>query len=143
MNTRQYVNKEKALIFRITHLENIPWILNNGLRCQNSDNLDPKYIRIGSPDLIKKRASRSVPIPPGGCLNDYISFYFTPLSIMLYNITTGHGDIRQWDRRGIVIFVSSLSRQNNLNIPFVFTDGHAYRRTTQFFNELSNVDTID
>ena len=80
---------EKALIFRIVHVENLPWILEHGLHCRNSPDQDPNYVNIGSVDLIEKRSRRLVPIPPGGTLSDYVPFYFTPFSIMMLNIKTG------------------------------------------------------
>jgi len=80
---------EKALIFRITHIDNMPWMLINGLHCRNSPDRDPNFVEIGNRDLIGKRASRVVPIHPGGTLSDYIPFYFTPCSPMLLNIKTG------------------------------------------------------
>lgn len=30
------LNPEKALIWRIVHRDNLPWILDNGLHCANS-----------------------------------------------------------------------------------------------------------
>jgi hypothetical protein len=80
---------ERALIFRITHIDNVPWILSNGLHCRNSRSVDPHYREIGNRDLIDKRSHRVVPIVPGGTLSDYIPFYFTPYSPMLFNIKTG------------------------------------------------------
>jgi hypothetical protein len=52
------LGSEKALIFRITHVDNIPWILDYGLHCRNSKVFDPNYHEIGNPDLIDKRAHR-------------------------------------------------------------------------------------
>ena len=46
-------------------------------------------MEIGNPDLIDKRTHRIVPAPPGGTLSDYVPFYFTLYSPMLYNIKTG------------------------------------------------------
>ena len=69
------LNAEKALIFRITHINNVHWILGNGLHCKNSDVGDPNFVQIGDPELISKRATRNVPIPPRDTLSDYISFY--------------------------------------------------------------------
>jgi hypothetical protein len=85
---------ERALIFRITHIENVPWILANGLHCGNSACRDPNFRDIGKADLIEKRSTRSVPIPPGGVLSDYVPFYFTPYSPMLYNIKTGYNGVK-------------------------------------------------
>jgi hypothetical protein len=89
----QTLTPEKALIFRITHRANVPWILENGLHCQSAAASDPNFISIGNPELIDRRRSRMVTIPPGGTLNDYVPFYFTPYSPMLYNISTGYAGI--------------------------------------------------
>ena len=80
---------ENAYIFRITHKDNLPWILDNGVHCRKSPKQDPNFVNIGIPDLIEKRHLHPVAAPPGGTLSDYIPFYFTPLSMMAYNIYTG------------------------------------------------------
>ena len=43
----------------------------------------------------------------------------------------------------IVILASSLRKASELDIPFVFTDRHAYLATAEFFNELESLDHID
>lgn len=103
------LNPEKALIFRIVHRDNIPWILDHGLHCRNSTTFDPNYVDIGNVDLIGKRGGHPVPKPPGGTLNDYIPFYFTPFSIMLFNIKTGWGgdsEARQPGHRHYGVFAA-------------------------------------
>src|SRR6476469_2089684 len=92
---------EKAQIFRITHIKNVPWILENGVHCRNSDCSDPEFIQIGSPDLIDKRKFKRVKIAPWGTLSDYVPFYFTPHSPMLYNIKTGWNGIKMVPMRDI------------------------------------------
>jgi len=85
------LSPERALIFRVAHIDNVAWTLENGLHCRNSKTKQPNYREIGNPELILKRANRDVPIKPNGTLSDYIPFYFTPYSPMLYNIKTGWG----------------------------------------------------
>jgi ssDNA thymidine ADP-ribosyltransferase, DarT len=130
---------ERARIFRITHVDNVPWILENGLHCGSSNAYDPRFVQIGNPDLITKRTGRSVPIPPGGTLHDYVPFYFTPFSPMLYNIKTGWNGITRRPMREIVILVSSLSALAAGGVSFVFTDRHAYLATAQFSSDLANL----
>jgi hypothetical protein len=89
------LNPQKALIFRITHVSNVAWILANGLHCSNSGHSDPNYVPIGNSEIITRRAARIVPIAPGGTLSDYVPFYFTPYSPMLYNIKTGRVGVTQ------------------------------------------------
>lgn len=133
---------EKAFIFRITHIANVPWILDYGVHCRNAPERDPNYVEIGNPELIGKRAQRDVPIPPAGTLSDYIPFYFTPHSPMLLNIKTGHSGIPKRPMGEIVILVSSLRTLANQQIPFVFTDRHAYLQTAEFYNDLARLDCI-
>src|SRR5437870_5729775 len=96
---------EKALIFRITHIENVPWILANGLHCCNSNCLDSNFRQIGNPDLIDKRTTRTVPIAPYCRLSDYVPFYFTPHSPMLLNIRTGYNGVKKTPMPDIAIVV--------------------------------------
>lgn len=99
---------EKTLIFRITHIDNVPWILENGLHCETSSTRDDNFRAIGNPGIIDKRRSKAVPKHPGGTLSDYIPFYFTPHSMMLYNIKTGYNGLTQFPMSEIAIIVSSL-----------------------------------
>jgi len=134
---------EKARIFRITHIENVAWILANGLHCNSSNIQDPNFIQIGNPDLIAKRAGRIVPVPPGGTLDDYIPFYFTPFSPMLYNIRTGWGGIQQRPMRDIVILVSSLHELVEHGVSFLISDRHAYLAMAQFSDDLADLSRLD
>lgn len=137
------LNPEKALIWRIIHRDNLSWILENGLHCGNSAIKAPDWVSIGNPELIDKRAHHPVPLPPGGLLNDYVPFYFTPFSPMLRNIHTGWGGIRKRPNEEIVILVSSLHHIDKLGLPFLFTDCHAYYQWADFYADLANLDKID
>lgn len=134
---------EKAFIFRITHRDNIPWVLDNGLHARCSPKQDPDFVNIGNAELIDRRHRWGVPHPPGGVLSDYIPFYFTPLSIMAYNIGTGHNGIRKRNGSEVVILVSSLRKLEEQGVPFLFTDQHAVTADARFSSDLSNLDWID
>lgn len=137
------LNPGNALIFRIVHRDNVPWILNHGLHWRNSRKIDPDYVEIGNPDLISRRNHRPVPKPPGGTLSDYVPFYFPPFSPMLFNITTGWGGIRKRESAEIVIMVAKLRDLKKRNVQFLFTDRHAYLVAAQFYSELGRLDQID
>lgn len=133
---------ENAYIFRLTHKDNLPWILDNGLHCRASAYHDPNFASIGIPDLIEKRSLRNVPEGPGGTLSDYIPFYFTPLSMMAYNIHTGR-NVQQRRNDELVILVSSLPELRKANASFLFTDRHALLVAAKFYSDLAYLDRID
>jgi hypothetical protein len=116
------LNPEKALIWRIIHRDNLPWVLAHGLHCGNSALRAPNWVSIGNSELIDKRARHAVPVPPGGLLNDYIPFYFTPFSVMMRNIRSGRGGVQQRSNDEIVILVSSLHHITKKGLPFLFTN---------------------
>jgi len=137
------LNPIKALIWRIVHRANLPWILENGLHAASSITKSENYVAIGNKDLIVRRTTRAVPKAQKGTLDDYIPFYFTPFSPMMYNIHTGRGEVAQVQNQDICILVSSLHKVSKLEIPFVFTDRHAYTPLAQFYNNVDELEEVD
>lgn len=139
----EYLNPDKALIFRIEHVDNLLWDLQEGaLHCRNSGEVNPEYVNIGDSSLIGARATKPVSTHPGGNLSDYVPFYFTPFSMMMYNIVTGHR-VQQRPRSDIIFFVSSIFKLLDLGIPFVFTNQHAYAVEAEFYSDPDELDQID
>jgi hypothetical protein len=134
---------DKALIFRITHRDNVPWILDHGLHCRNSAIRDPDFVPIGNVEVIESRRTHAVRCHLGGNLGDYVPFYFTSHSPMFYNIRTGYRDLQQFPNSEIVIIVSSLPKLKKCGISFVFTDRHALLATAQILADLKDLDKID
>lgn len=137
------LNPEKALIWRIVHLKNIPWILDNGLYSGNSSIKSEEWVSIGNPELTEKRSKHVIPVGCGGFLNDYVPFYFTPFSVMMKNIHSGWGGIQRRENEDIVILVSSLYHLAEKDIPFVYSDSHAYYMWANFYTDLSDLNKID
>ena len=102
----------------------------------------PDFREIGNLELISKRHTRVVPLKPGGTLSDYIPFYFTPHSPMLYNIKTGFS-VPQLPMRKIAVLTTSLIKIQQQGIQFVFTDRHAYLVLAQYYNSLNKLDCVD
>ncbi|MGH8746642.1 MAG: type II toxin-antitoxin system toxin DNA ADP-ribosyl transferase DarT [Burkholderiales bacterium] len=131
-----------TFVYRITHADNVPWLLANGLHCASAGVRDPGFVEIGLPDLIQRRATRTVPLPPGGTLNDYVPFYFGTHSVMLYNLHTGYG-VKQVPQREIVYLVSSVQLLGSRNVPFLFTNRHAYVALAHYSSNTADLDTLD
>ena len=136
------LNPEKALIWRIIHRDNLPWVLDHGLHSGNNAVKAPNWVHIGNQELIDKRARHPVPVAPGGFLNDYVPFYFTPFSVMMRNIHTGWG-VPQRPNSDILILVSSLRHVAAQGLPFLFTDSHAYYLWANYYSNLVDLDKID
>lgn len=137
------LNPERALIFRITHISNVGWIMRNGLHCAKSEVRDERFVQIGHPDLIGRRREWPVGGPHGGTLSDYIPFYFTPFSPMLLNIVTGYGGVPRRRKDEIVILVSSLWKLQECNVDFVFSDRHAFVAMAEFSADVAELGMID
>ena len=137
------LSPQRALVWRILHRDNLPWVLKHGLHSGNSHTRASNWTSIGHAELIARRATHPVPISPGGALGDYVPFYFTPFSVMLRNIQTGWADTPRVDNDDIVILVSSLLRLRELGLRFLFTDRHAYSSLARYFDDLSSLDNID
>ena len=137
--TYKNLNPDKALIWRIVHRDNLPWILDHGLHCGNCHERSSHWVNIGNAELIDKRSNHCVPLAPFGTLNDYVPFYFTPFSVMLKNIHSGRGGVKKRENDEIIILVSSLYRIQQAGLPFLFTNSHAYYRWAEFFNDLKDL----
>jgi hypothetical protein len=137
------LSASKARIFRITHIDNVAWIIRYGLQSRNSPNQDPDFRNIGNPELISRRHATPVTIPPGGTLSDYVPFYFTPFSPMMLNIKTGRGGVPQLPLKELAIFATSLHWISNQGLPFVFSDRHACLKAVRFSSDLKDLNRID
>lgn len=122
------LSPERGLLFRITHVANLPWLLANGLPCANGGMADPNFVAIGNGELIAKRMEWPVPLPPGGTLANYVPFYFTPKSPMLLNIKTGYSGVTRRSNEDIAILVTSCAALQQQGVTALFTDRHAYTR---------------
>jgi len=137
-----FLSLDRALIFRITHHANIPWILAHGLHCRNSAIFDPNFTEIGRPEIIDRRKTRRVDIPPGGTLSDYVPFYFSSKTPMLLNIKTGWQGLQQRNMSDIVILWTSLHDLAAVGIPFVYSDRTATLITAEFSVDLGRLGNL-
>jgi ssDNA thymidine ADP-ribosyltransferase, DarT len=139
----ELVNRRAARIFRITHADNVPWILDHGLHCSSSAHRDPHFVDIGNPDVIGRRQGCRLAVGPGGTLADYVPFYFTPWTPMLHNIKTGRQGVTCRPMSELVILIGSVRRLEALRLPYVISDRHALLAYTRFFPDASGLDHID
>ena len=64
----------KTYLFRMTHVDNIPHIIQHGITHSSSVNTNPNFISIGDSSLISSR--NNILLNNGRLLGEYIPFYF-------------------------------------------------------------------
>ncbi|MCG9881280.1 MAG: DUF4433 domain-containing protein [Bacteroidia bacterium] len=132
----------KTYLFRMTHIENIPHILQYGITHSNSANANPNFVPIGDHSLITTR--NSAMLQNGRQLGEYIPFYFAVRSPMLYVVQNGFNMVAPTPAENIVYCVTSVQKIIDFELDFVFTNGHAVDRFPFQFSRLdiNNLDTI-
>ncbi len=130
-------------LFRIVHKANIPHLLRYGIVYREHFLADPDYIHIGDLKLIENRHNHPVRVvPPGGSLGEYVPFYFGPLSPMLLRIRNGTGVVQRPQEDIVYICCNLTTVLENCAI-WCFTDGHAKKSISTFYNKLEDLDKVD
>ncbi|MFO7879614.1 MAG: DUF4433 domain-containing protein [Bacteroidales bacterium] len=136
---------DNVKLYSITHIENIPHILQYGITQKDSHNKNPAYKNIGDLSLIDTRNKKTVDINNGELnpntkltsikLGDYIPFYFGVRMPMLYVAQNGGNFVEDpTPAANIVYLACSLNKIISSNIGFFFTDGHATDMLTSFYD---------
>ena len=132
-------------IYRMTHLDNIPDILQQGIAHRNSQKANKSYITIGDTSLIRNRMNKRVMVNNGDyeslgnlsiCLGDFIPFYFGVKMPMLYVIQSGGNFVEKATHPSQIVYVvCSLMKLVRAGHRIFFSDGHATDRLTSFFGQ--------
>lgn len=132
----------KIYLYRMTNIENISHILQNGITHSKSSKANPNFIPIGDASLITTR--NNFLLNNGRLLGEYIPFYLGTRTPMLFVVQKGFNMVAPTHAENIVYCVSSVQKIINLQLGFLFTDGHAIDRfTTQYgVNDIQNIDSI-
>lgn len=123
---------KSRLIYRIVHMDNIPWVLANGLQPPNGLQ-NPGYVPWGNREVIDRRARIVVPGPPSGPLHDFVPFYFCNRHTMHYNLATGH-NCEKIEQDKIVYCVSSIEKLCEQARKYVVYDRNAAVATARCFS---------
>jgi len=123
----------------MTHIENVAHILKHGITQINSPNKNPNYVPIGDGGLIANRDKFTM--PNGNKLGTYIPFYFGPRMPMLFVIQKEYNNVQRTPSQNIVYCITSVQKILDHQFEFVYTNGHAVDRLTDFFDS-DKVDDI-
>ncbi len=130
----------KTYLYRMTHIENIPHILQYGITHVDSSNANPEYITIGDNSLISRRDGFA--LPNGRRLGEYNPFYFGVRMPMLYVIQNGFNVVKVTPAEEIVYCITSVQQIITSHLNFLFADGHAVDSFSSFYS-FADIDNID
>jgi hypothetical protein len=106
----------------------------------------PDRVEVGDPRIKEARRRRSVDAGPGGCVGDYVPFYFGPKSPMMYRIARDHRDgvtDRYPDGDGPLAYLATtVGVVVDAGLAWVASDGNAATATTRFGSTLAELDAM-
>lgn len=125
-------------IYHFTDVANLESILEVGaLRYKRTA---PTKVQLGNAEIKSNRDLIEVPCGPGGCVGDYVPFYFAPNSPMLFSIKCGNAPNVDPNQRRIAYLVSSTEAVCEAGLPWVYTDGNAAVYISDFYDDLSEME---
>lgn len=129
-------------LYRMTHIDNIPHIIVNGITHATSSACNKSYVAIGDRSLISSR--NEYLLSNGKEIGVYIPFYFFYRMPMLFVIQRGYKGVSKTTPEDIVYCLVKVNEVIAKNMEFVFTDGHAKSRlsTVYFKKDIDKIDQI-
>jgi hypothetical protein len=111
-------------VFRIIPINNLEYNLRDGLFSKAACKNDNGFVTIGSREVISRRDTAIVKCYPETVVNEYVPFYFSVRTPMLYNIITGHG-VRAFPQEDIVYLCCKLTDLATEEFQWCYTNGNA------------------
>ncbi len=136
---------DKVYLYHLTSVENLPSIIDSGgLKSKNRLAQEQvSYRDIAYTGLQERRARRTVPCAAGGCLHDYVPFYFGPCPPMLYVISEGGVEGYDGGQEPIVYLMTRVQFIENEGLDFAFSDRHAVLTYASFYEDVTALDQVD
>lgn len=129
-------------VYRIIPIQNLEKDLTNGLYAKREAPQDPSRTIIGNKEIISARDQRQVKCYPDTMVNDYVPFYFSVRTPMLFNIVTGMG-VPKCVQRDIIYLRCRLEDLANDEFQWCFTNGNAADKITKFYKDLGSIRHLD
>jgi hypothetical protein len=130
-------------VFRFIHIDNLEFDLINGLFAKNHK-MNQNFTRklIANSEIIQRRDQAVVKCYPATVVNDYVPFYFSVRTPMLFNIKTGWG-VPQISQQDIVYIVCQLNELTTDSFQWCFTNGNAVVIATNFYSDLECLQLVN
>ena len=140
MSTAPWKNKQAEILerynifylYHLTHIENLPNIMNYGLMSHNQARENNLIISDISDPNVNSRRDRIEPVNSRN-LHDYVPLYFNPRNPMLF--------VRRNIQEDIVILCIDSKIMFDYNC--IFTDGNAASNCTNFYCDFRDLDKLN
>lgn len=131
-------------IIHMTHVHNLPAIIRRGGLAATAvlQRAGGQFTNIAYSSIQTQRAAKVVPCGPGGCLHDYVPFYFGKKSPMLFTINKGNVPC-DGGQDALVHLVSTAQAVEDEGLGFAFADGHGIMNFSNFYDDLNDLDEVD
>ncbi len=132
-------------IYRFIHMDNLQIYLKRGGMHAPDNTPDDGliYRTIHNPSIQSQRHVTTIPCGPGGCVHDYVPFYFGPRTPMLYQLHTAWEIDYREGQEPLIYLVSTAQEVERSRTRFVFSDGHGIAHYTAWFDSLEDLDKVD
>jgi hypothetical protein len=120
-------------VYHFTHIRNLPGIIEGGLRSDAACRREGlTEIEIGSAGIRERRLQLPVgDVGPGGCVGDYVPWYFGPRSPMMFTLNRNNYEYRDgFDE--VVYLVSSVPTIVALGGEWIASDRNASLSLAEF-----------
>ncbi len=123
-------------VFHITHVDNLPGIIANGLLSDIAvcNGLAAPRV-IGDPSIKSRRLTWELRLHDRPAVGSFVLFYFCPRSVMLYRVW------RDRKQPGVVHLVTRASTLQRFGRRCVFTDANAASGYASAFEDLARMST--
>lgn len=128
-----------GMLFHFTHMDNLPLILDHDALLSDTDVSAQGLLskEAGEPGIKERRRKKRVSCDPGGVVGDYVPFYFSACSPMMYKISQGSVTSFKGDHHDLVYLVTDVSTVLSLNLPFAISDRNAATAVAEFSNNIA------
>jgi len=109
-------------IYHLTHIDNLTSIIDSGgcLSFNQKQNQGIGHIDVAYETIQVRRARTLVPCGSGGCLHDYVPFFFATRPPMLYAIHRGNVERYEQGQTPLIHLVTAAQAVNNSGSEWVF-----------------------
>jgi len=128
-------------VYHFTHLRNLPGIIEDGIHSDATCRRERlTQVEIGSNDIRERRLHLRVGrVGPGGCVGDYVPWYFGPRSPMMFTLGKNNYEYQQgFDE--VVYLVSSVRTVIDQGCEWIASDRNAALSLAEFTDEERDLD---